>query len=117
MDSLNQSDIDNLKWWRKSKPEKQAHVRIVVHGNTCIWWDDESKAQQILGTNIFCCPTCGGKVSRKAESAVLARADQIEKNSPGYRAFFLWQRGQCFKSVKAAVKAYQVATGIDLLCE
>jgi hypothetical protein len=96
----------------------------VAYGTRCFWWGDIQEVGQtpaadlvingrtVRGVALPCCPRCGSMLfEAENEAAFLAGAQKYEdEGHPGYVAFVLWSKGQCFPSLVAAQDAYAKAT-------
>lgn len=92
----------------------------VVFGARCSWWGDIGDVgktpRNSRGFSLPCCPHCKGMLFETDNPEIWWKGvDKFEAdNHPGYRAFITWSKGQCFPNGKAALAAYEAATGIKV---
>jgi hypothetical protein len=79
--------------------------KLIVYSVAGTWWDSIDKAG-LTPSGLPCCPLCGSMLFEIEEKDWMDGIDRMEKEVPGYRKFWEWLRGKCFKNLSDALVEY-----------
>lgn len=87
----------------------------IVYGTQCTWWESIEKVDRGMPHGIPVCPHCKGTLFECAsEEEWMKLVELYSVENAGYKAFIMWLRGKCLKTLVIAKGQYTVETGIHV---
>lgn len=84
-------------------------MSLIVYSVGGTWWDSIDNVgftSEKREHRLPCCPLCGSMLYQMEEKAWWSGINRMEKEVPGYKKFWEWLRGKCFKNLGDALMEY-----------